>query len=106
MEILAAGDLVKTLMENKAIRGIFSVCTIIGQSYCSWKVRKLKKFAKSQNRAFHGKYHEKMPWNWSYGLVVYRGALLSFLHSCKQIFVNEYLYKDKKVFCVVLHLCQ
>lgn len=47
-----------------------------------------------------------MPWNWSYGLVVYRGALLSFLHSCKQIFVNEYLYKDSKVFCVVLHLCQ
>lgn len=52
---LSAGDLVKTFMENKVIQGIFSVCTITGQSYCSWKDRKLKKFAKSQNRAFHGK---------------------------------------------------
>lgn len=105
MEILSAGDLVKTFVENKAIQGIFSICTITGQSYCPWKDRKLKKFVKSQNTAVQGKYHEKMPWNGSYGLV-YRGPLLSFLHSCKQIFVNKYLHKDKKVFCVVLRLCK
>lgn len=69
--IKSVGELVKTLIENKAVQGIFSVCMILGESYCCWKDRKLKKFAKSQNTAVHGKYHGKMPWNgiiWSYCL--------------------------------------
>lgn len=61
--IKSVGELLKRLMENKSVEGISSVCMILGESYCSWKDRKLKKLAKSQNIAVHSKYHEDMPWN-------------------------------------------
>ena len=61
--INSGGELVKALMENKAIQRIFSVCTILGESYSPWKDSKLKKFAKSQNIADHGKPYDKMLWN-------------------------------------------
>lgn len=75
--VKSVGELVKIFMENKAIEGIFSVCTILGECYCPWKDRELKKFAKSKNIAVHGKYHEKMPWNetiWS--CCLYRSTVI------------------------------
>lgn len=74
--VKSVGELVKTFMENKAIEGIFSVCTILGKCYCPRKDRELKKFAKSKTIAVHGKYHEKMPWNGIMWSCLYRNTVI------------------------------